>query len=480
MDGWGMKTECDLSGTTWRILLIKSNYNAPVHLSVVPPLGLMCLAAYLREHYRYQVKIEDLRLSGNNAEFLETAIRDYAPDVVGISALSFETDAIAWIAERVKHVNKNTTVLLGGPHSTSYPEMSARIPGIDYVVVGEGEIATGRLIERLFQGGDVSGLTGLAYLRGDQVITTGRAEYIEELDSLPMPAYDLIPLDRTGIYTRITRTGAGKFMTLFTSRGCPYQCVYCHNVFGKKFRFRSAKSLIHEIRYLYDTYGIRDYEIVDDIFNLDRERLVEFCDRVTQSGMKLNLVFPIGMRGDILDEFQLSKLKHAGTIFLAFAIETGSLRMQKLLKKNIQLDKIKQNIEIAHKLRIHPHGFFMIGLPDETLEDMKMTVKFMLSSKLHTCLLFVTMPFEGTELGRMAREMGPGPVSDFSMSYHTKNFINLTRVSTRIVNLIRYCAIMLFYLNPIRLFFFFRDFPRKRELPTIIMLFFQRLRWRTS
>ena len=153
------------------------------------------------------------------------------------------------------------------------------------------------------------------------------------------------------------------------------------------FRFRSAESLFLEIKYLYDIYQIRDFEILDDIFNLDRNRLMDFCDRIINSGMKITLAFPNGMRGDILDEQQLSKLKQAGTIFIAFAIETGSPRMQKLIKKNIQLDKIKKNIEIAHSSKIHSHGFFMIGFPEETLEEMKMTVEFMVSSKLHSSAL---------------------------------------------------------------------------------------------
>jgi hypothetical protein len=205
---------------------------------------------------------------------------------------------------------------------------------------------------------------------------------------------------------------------------------------------------------------------------------MDFCDRIINSGMKITLAFPNGMRGDILDQEQLSKLRQAGTIFIAFAIETGSPRMQKLIKKNIQLEKIKKNIEIAHSLKIHPHGFFMIGFPEETLEDMKMTVDFMVSSKLHSSALFVVMPFEGPELGEIAKGMGHVPVSDFSMGYHTENFVNLTNVPSKEVNRIRRRALMKFYLNPIRLFILVRDFPKKRELGKLVMVFFQRLRWR--
>lgn len=480
MGGAGMKVEAlsTKKATPLRVLLVKSCSNDPHYSVVNHPLGLMSLAAYLREKYRCQIKIEDLRLKGIDRASLESAMRLFAPDMVGISALTFESDAIPWIAASVKRMNPQTPVILGGPHATAYPEKAAQIPGVDCVVVGEGETVLGNLVERVAAGRTWDGVRGIVYQSHNQIIATEREDLIEDISNLPMPAYDLIPIEKYGSFNRMSRTGSGKFMSLFSSRGCPYRCIYCHNIFGKTFRFRSAESLFSEIRHLYDTYAIRDFEILDDIFNLDRERLLDFCDRIIQSGMKITLAFPNGMRGDILDAQQLTKLRQAGTIFIAFAIETGSPRMQKIIKKNIQLDKIKRNIEIAHALRIHPHGFFMIGFPGETLEDMKMTVEFMVSSKLHSSAMFVVMPFEGTELGAMSKALGKDPVRDFSMSYHTQNFVNLTSVPSRVINRIRRQALMRFYLNPMRLCILGFGFPRKRELGKLAMLFFRRLCWR--
>ena len=440
----------------------------------------MNIAAYLRRNYRYEVKIEDVRVKGNDRFDLESAIRLYAPDVVGISALTHESEAVSWIAGCVKRVNAHTPVLLGGPHATAYPEKAIQIPGVDYLVVGEGEIAAGQLIERLLSQLDVSEVRGIVYKRDDRVISTGRGDFIGDLNDLPMPAYDLIPIEAYGNFARMSRTGSGKYMCIFSSRGCPYHCIYCHNIFGKVFRCRSAENLFNEIKHLYETCRIRDFEIMDDIFNLDRDRLIDFCDRIITSGMKVTFAFPNGLRGDILDRQQLIKLRQAGTIFIAFAIETGSPRLQKLIKKNIQLDKIKKNIEIAHSLRIHTHGFSMIGFPGETLEEMKMTVDFLVSSRLHTFGMFAVMPFEGTELAAIAKSMNHLPVSDFSMNYHSKRFLNLTGVPSSQVNRIRRQALLRFYLNPSRLFTFIRDFPNKRGLCKLSMLFFRRLWWRSG
>jgi radical SAM superfamily enzyme YgiQ (UPF0313 family) len=292
-----------------------------------------------------------------------------------------------------------------------------------------------------------------------------------------MPAYDLIDIEAYGRYDRMSRTGGGTYMSLFSSRGCPYRCAYCHNIFGKAFRSRSAEKLFEEIRHLHDMYGIRDFEILDDVFNLDRKRLVDFCDLIIGSGMKVSFAFPNGLRGDILDEQQLIKLRQAGALFIGFAVETGSPRLQELIKKNIRLDKIKRNIEIAHSLRIHPHGFFMIGFPGETLEEMKMTVDFILSSKLHSFGMFAVMPFENTELAAIAEEMGHHPVSDFSLNYHSKEFLNMTEVPSRKVNRIRRHVLLRFYLNPVRLYVLARDFPDKRALGRLLRVFFRRLWW---
>jgi radical SAM superfamily enzyme YgiQ (UPF0313 family) len=290
-----------------------------------------------------------------------------------------------------------------------------------------------------------------------------------------MPAYDLIEMDEYGKWQRFSRTGMGTYMCLFSSRGCPYQCIFCHNIFGKKFRARSAESMFEEVRHLHETYGIRHFDVLDDIFNLDRDRLIEFCDLVIESGMDLTFAFPNGLRCDLLDEEQLRKLKQAGTLLISFAVETASPRLQKLIRKNIDIDKLRENIAIAHSLRIHPHGFFMIGFPTETWEEMKMTVNYIVSSKLHSFFLFAVNPYEGTELGDMARDMGLTPISDFSYNYFGREFVNMTDVPDRKINRLRVRALLRFYLNPVRMFYIARDAPNKKELPKLLYVFIKRL-----
>jgi radical SAM superfamily enzyme YgiQ (UPF0313 family) len=435
----------------------------------------MYIASYLRSVFGHEVKILDVRLNKLVSRDIEDIVREYSPDVVGISALTFESNAVAWIAEAVKKVNPNIPVLLGGPHPTAYPDKAIETPNVDYGIMGEGEIVAGQVIERLLTSRDVSGLKGLVYKRDGKVVKTERAEVLEDINQLPLPAYDLIPIEKYGDFDRFNRRHG--YMNVMSSRGCPYRCVYCHNIFGKVFRARSAENLFEEIKILYDAYQIRQFDILDDIFNFDKKRLLKFCDLIVKSGMRITIGFPNGLRGDLLDEEQLVSLRRAGTRVISFAIETGSPRVQKVIKKNVKLDVIWRNIEIAHSLRIHTHGFFMVGFPTETIEDMEMTVKFLLSSKLHTFNIFAVMPFEGTELGRMATEAGRAPVSYFSLCYHSKDFVYLSDVPDEEVTRLRRRALSRFFLDPVRLFFIVRDLPSFRGFGRLIMLFFRRLRW---
>ena len=471
------KTTAEHSPT--RVLFVKAHHNDPSIRQVTHPLGVMYVAACLKRDYGHELRIFDMRVNGFDYSRLEEEIRSFSPDIVGISGLTSETDSMEKIAARAKKVNHRTPVILGGPHATAYAEQSITSSDIDYAVVGEGEITAGRLIERLITGRDVDDLQGLVFRRKGKVVSTGYAEFYENLDDIPPPAYDLIPIGEYKKFYRFSRTGKGDYMCIFSSRACPYRCIYCHNIFGKKFRSRSAENLVSEIRNLHDRYGIREFEILDDIFNFDRKRVLEICDRIVDSGMDITLAFPNGLRGDLLDEEQLRKLKQAGTIYIALAIETASPRLQKVIRKNINLEKVRRNIAIARSLRIHSHGFFMMSLPGETLEEMKMTVDFILSSKLHTFNLFMAMPFEGTEMGRMAREMGRDVIADFSQDYYTRKFVNLTDVPDDVINGIRRNVLLRFYANPRRVYDIMRDFPGDKSPLRLAKLFLRRMFWKT-
>jgi anaerobic magnesium-protoporphyrin IX monomethyl ester cyclase len=475
----------DTMSEPYRVLLVKPRRNEE-QPTLMPPLGCMYLASYVRRGGDVDVRIIDMTAERMRYSRLDAEIDAYAPDVIGISALTYESTGMDRVAEIAKHVRSDVPVVVGGPHASAYTERVMENPNIDYAVVGEGELTFDDLVRALRNGaarnGDgVEDIDGLAFRRNGAVHVNPRTRYIDDLDAIPFPAWDLIPFGEYKKFIRMSRCGTSDYMVIFTTRSCPYKCLYCHQVFGKGFRTRSPENVLAEMRTLHDQYGVRHFEIIDDIFNLDLPRAKRIFDLIVESGMRVRLTFPNGVRGDHMDEEFFVKARQAGVVYMAFAVETASPRLQKKLQKNIQLEKIRKNISLALKYKIFCHGFFMLGFPTETREELLATSDFAITSELHTANIFVVNPFEGTGLADWAREIGkPILEGDFQRNYFSKEFVNLTEVSDDELNRIRKRTVRRFFLNPRRAYRVLRDLPDKDNLWPLIVLLMKRLMLRST
>jgi anaerobic magnesium-protoporphyrin IX monomethyl ester cyclase len=302
-----------------------------------------------------------------------------------------------------------------------------------------------------------------------------RQRYIEDLDAMPFPAWDLIDIPRYRDFGRMSRCGIGNYMPIFTTRACPFQCLYCHQMFGKSFRTRSPENVLTEIRTLYEKHNIRELEIIDDIFNGDLPRAKRIFDMIIESGMDIRFTLPNGIRGDYADEEFFVKARQAGGVFMAFAIETATPRLQKMLLKNINLEKIRHNITLARKHGIFCLGFFMLGFPTETREEIQDTVDFAVNSDLHAAHLFIVNPYKGTELAKLAEDMGKPIFNEFDNNYLTPGFTNLTDLPDKDLNRIRRRGLMRFWLKPSRVWAIIRDYPQKSQLPLLLKVLVNRL-----
>jgi len=314
-----------------RVLLIRPHRNKPT-LSLMPPLGSMYLAAYLRRTGEVEVRIIDMAPAQMSYEDIAGRIRDFRPDWLGISSLTFESDGMHRLAAIAKEVRPDMPVVVGGPHPSAYTEQVMADPHIDYAVIGEGELTADDLGRALRTRGSVEAIDGLAWRENGGVRINPRQRYVEDLDSLPFPAWDLVDIPAYKSFDRMSRSGIGDYMVIFTTRACPFKCLYCHNMFGKGFRKRSPENVLAEIRELHDRHGVRELEIIDDIFNCDLDRAKRIFDMIADSGMKLTLTFPNGVRGDHMDEEFFVKARRAGVVFMAFAVETATPRLQKMLR----------------------------------------------------------------------------------------------------------------------------------------------------
>ena len=412
-------------------------------------------------------------------DYLEPAhianeVYQFKPDIVGISSVAPEADVMHQVAAEIRKVSQCKTVA-GGPYVSSCPEMVLHDPNIDYIVIGEGEYAFAELVEAILSDRDVSHIEGIGYRSKGYFQRTQPREYIHDLDNVPFPAWDLIKYKEYGKHWRGNILQPRRtYMALMTSRGCPYQCIYCHKVLGKKFRARSPENVYAEIKTLYSVYSIRDFEILDDVFNLDKDRAMRICDLIIDSGIKVNLSFAAGLRGDLMDEELLDKLHRAGAYQISYAVETASSRLQTYIQKNIDLHKIERIIEKTYDRGITTWGFFMLGFPTETEEEMEETGRFALRAKLDMASFFIVTPLPDTRLRQIAETTGKNTdISSRESSFWYGNS-NLSSVEDRKLYVFQRNFFVKFYINPKRVFRYFRlfsKFPHKRVILTYCILF---------
>jgi len=439
-------------------------------------MGLMYLASALRSRGRHEVRIIDTKVEGLTVERTVERIREESPDVVGLTAMTYEARSLHGLAGAVKAIDPSIRVLAGGPHATNNVDATLADRQIDYVVKSEGEDTLVDLMDAMEANSPPAGVRGIAYRENGAIRETAPRPYIEPLDRLPFPAWDRVPVSR---YFSIPRGGliykAREFMTIFSSRACPYRCIYCHNNLGKTYRPRSPENLVEEIEALVQEYGVRELIFMDDMFNLIPQRVHAICRLILERSLKVHLTFPNGLRADLLDEETLRWLKRAGMYRCLFAIETASPRLQKLIKKNVDFEKTIQAIRTARSLGILTHGAFMLGFPTETEEEMLRTVRFATEAELHTAAFFRVMPFKGSELYRMAVESGVRIEEDWDSYEYYKSPINLSAAPEETLTRIRKAAYRRFYLSPRRLVRLFWRLPNKRALlPYFALVFIKR------
>jgi radical SAM superfamily enzyme YgiQ (UPF0313 family) len=451
------------------IMLVRTARQIPGY-TVTQPLGILYLGAELRRHGYRNLELVDMRPDQMQVGDLVDRIRSFRPRLLGLSCLSYEAPTVAEIARQARGFDPDIHIALGGPLPSSMREESFERIDADSIAVGEGERTIVALAEGLASGrfppgdGFSGGVPGLAFRGKNGAPEVSEPGYIEEMDQLPLPAWDLLDIDRYfGIANFNFFLAHPNYMSVMTTRGCPYRCAYCHNVLGKKYRKRSVDHVMREIRALVEL-GIGEIHIIDDSFNLDLERAKAILDEMARIRPRLSLAFPNGLRSDQLDEQFLVKAKAAGAYKINFAVETASDRLQKKIRKNLDLARVKEMIEINDRLDIIGHGFFMLGFPSETEQEMRQTVDYALSSRLHTANFFVVQPFEGTDIYQMFREQRPEMFNQpGKFDYYQANF-EIYEIPARRVQRIVTDAHRRFFLQPWRALKLLRLMPHKRAL----------------
>jgi len=366
----------------------------------IPPLGILYIAAYLEKHTSHQIKVLDSQLEKLNYEQLKNKIIEEKPDVVGMTTLSYTLIDVIKTAKLVKEIDKNIKVVLGGPHINIYPVETMKISEIDILVLGEGEKPAKDLVENINNIKNLYQIKGIVFRDGNKIINTGPRELIQNLDEIPFPARHLTPYKK---YFSILSTQK-PVTTMFTSRGCPYKCLFCDRPhLGKIFRARSAKNVVDEMEEC-EKMGIKEIFIYDDTFGVDRQRVLDICSEVKKR--KLNINWDIRTRVNTVDEEVLKALKEANCKRIHYGVEAGTTKILGVLRKGITLEMAEKAFKLTKKIGIETLGYFMIGSPTETKEDILETIKFAKKLNPDYVLFSILIPYPETDLYRMGLENG--------------------------------------------------------------------------
>ncbi len=421
-----------------------------------PPLGLLYIAASLREKTSHSVEVIDAQVEELSYPRLGERIRSSRPDVVGISCMTFTLldalktatvvkdfgsfskralgaraaprpsiagspgEARGVIPSFQKRSKMGIPVVFGGSHVHLFPEETIRLPVVDYAVLGEGEEAFVELLDRLEDKRALASTPGIVFTQDDgRIVNTGIRPFIGDLDVLPFPARDLVP------YRKYSSILARRLpvTTMFTSRGCPFRCSFCDRPhLGKKFRARSAKNVVDEMEQSV-RMGIHEILMYDDTFTVRSERVMEICREILRR--RLDVGWDIRTRVDTVTPDMIEALRKAGCRGIHYGVESGTEKILKVLNKGITVQQAREVFQFTRKAGIMVLAYFMIGCPTETRQDIETTLRVMNSLQPDYAHITILTPFPGTKIyldglrsGMIRRdywrEFAANPQPDFS------------------------------------------------------------------
>lgn len=461
-----------------KILLINLGLRRPLYPLATPPMGILYLSAFLRQRLPVDIKLINQRLENCSVETLVKWAKEYEPNIVGLSTLTTFAYQLPKLVPLLREALPSSWLVLGGPHASSVRKGVFSDVDVDIVVPGEGELAFEQIVQSYPKKEDLQIIPGIIWKKDSAEIVEnpGELPLVENIDELPFPAYDLIDLPRYWKHQSIAPVVRRKYASLMSSRGCPYQCMWCHSIFGRKIRMHSPERVVDEIEYLAKKYNISDFEFLDDTFNFNQKRVVSIMELIHKRGLKTQLAFPTAIRGDIVTEEVVDALHSAGTYLCGYSLETGSPRLQKFTCKRLDIPKFLRAVELTANKHIYITGFCMMGFPTETEEELQMTIDIACQSKFHTASFFTVTPFPGTPLYDWVAKHKPEKLE--KLNYNNMDFsamnVNLTDLPDAVLFGYQRKAMKKFYFDINRIYRLFRDYPKPFLLPYYLPIFIHR------
>lgn len=425
-----------------KIALVHLNGDKIIEETSHANAGLAYLGAYALEKGHNVIAV-DARYEGITNSEVARRVLKAKPDAIGISMKTPDVKVSEQFAELIKMRMRDVRIIVGGPHVTALQERVLKeCPYFDIGVVGEGEITFTELLDTLQEDcTDLSVVDGTIYREGGDIFRTRRREWISDLDKLLFPAWELFP--------------KGTDKSLFTSRGCPFRCIFCQRVMGSFVRKMSPKRVVSEMIRNIEEHGCKFFQIEDDVFGSNKKWLDRTLDLMMEANIHKWVKWTANSRVNYADLDVYKKMKQAGCVRLSFGIESGNQDVLNTICKGFTLEQAKEAFRITKKVGIYSVAFFILGHPSETKQTIRDTINF--ASKLNPDgVCFGQMiPYPGTKIYEMAKK-GDGGYRGFHENWelYTKYFgkgVELETLSRSALNRYQKQAYIEFYLRTMRI-----------------------------
>lgn len=411
---------------------------------IAPPLGIAYMAGVLQEN---NIDVEILDASAEDMDFkdVEKELLKRKPDLVALTALTPTIGRALETAQVVKETLPDSIVVMGGYHPTFNFIETLEDENVDIVIRGEGEYIMLNLVQALENQSSLHDVKGIVFedKNSKEIVVNPEAPLIQNLDELPFPALNLLPMKKYRLLDMDTH-----MTTMITTRGCPMQCSFCSSaaMHGKKIRERSVENIVDEIEYLNTNYDIDTIAFMDDTFTLKKRKVMAICDEILKRNIEI--MWGCTSRVDTLDEKLLKKMKEAGCITIFIGVESADQQQLDNMCKNTTIAKIENAFKIAHKLKIRTIASVALGMPGDTKEIMNKTVKFVHKLKPNYAIYSLATPYPGTKFYKEAFEKNLIKIKDWSKYTLITPILETIDCSLNDMRKIQAKAFMKFYLRP--------------------------------
>lgn len=369
-------------------------------------LGLLTIASYIRQH-GFSVMILDGSLISIKKQLIKLNLNN---TIIGLTATT-DVVLIAYdLCKFIKNHYPDAYCILGGFHATALPEQTLKESMFDLIVFGEGELTVLDILNSYYKnGGELKNLLGTVIRKNGVIIKNKPRELINDLDILPTPAYDLIQIEKNFGLIRYEKVFVKRCLLLLISRGCPFDCVFCDSkiMWKRRLRWHSIDYIIELIKFAVERYNIDSIEFLDDDLLCSKERIMSLTEGIIKTGLAKKIKWECQARATSVDEEKLMMIKEAGCQLVRFGIESGSNKSLAFLKNStIKVEDCFNAVQLCKKVGLPSFGSFIIGSPEEDVEDIIQTIKFIEKSGLSSAAVFVATPYPGTDLFNLSKEKG--------------------------------------------------------------------------